>query len=134
MDFELLIIVASERGFAGAAGELGAAGMTAALFEPGMTVVGGALTCTVFCGTITRSDFEPAITVPPGEGAVAEFGGKTMPSFELYMKVLPEPLPAGSGGRNTGPDLGLLMNAPSDPEALMATVARAARISSNGVR
>ena len=38
MDFELLIIIASERGFAGAAGELGAAGMTAALFEPGMTV------------------------------------------------------------------------------------------------
>jgi hypothetical protein len=134
MDFELLIIVASEPAFAAAAGEFGAGGMTAALFDPGMTVAARPLTFAGFCETITRSDFELPITVPTDADAVGGFGGKTMPSFELYMMVLPEPLPLASGGMNTGPNLGLLMSASSDPEALAVTVARAAITSSNGVR
>src|SRR5262249_42886683 len=100
--------------------------MTAGRFAPGMTMARRALPCTVFCGTITRSDCEPASTVPADAGAVVEFGGKTTPSFELYMIVLPEPLPVGAWGRNITADLELPINAPSDPEALTVTVARAA--------
>jgi hypothetical protein len=134
MDFELLIIVASESVFEGVVGEFGADGMIAALFEPGMTVAGRALTCAVFCGTMTRADFEPASTVRADADAVGEFGGNTTPSFELYMMALPEPLPVGAGGSNTLPDLELLRNAPSDPEAVTVTVGCAAATSSDGVR
>jgi hypothetical protein len=134
MDFELLIIVVSERGLAGTAEEFRAEGMTTALFEPGMTVAGRAVAAAVFCGTMTRSDFEPASTVPAGAGAVAEFGGNTTPSFELYMMaLLPEPLPVGPSGNNIRPDLELPINAPSDPEAVTVTVVCAAATSSNGV-
>ena len=78
------------------------------LFDPYIMVVPRRSTLSVFCGMMTRSDFEPAITVPADVEAVGEFAGKTTPPFEPDMTALPEPLPEGSGGRKTGPDFGLL--------------------------